>query len=212
MSEETRRKFLGVMAFLTALVLLWWVCSSIAEGAERIRAEVYFGKDFFPREQREAYENSSGSCVYMSVAAAGIYQNVPLAWTLPWDTEYGEACRGGSTPTRFERDAKSRGLLALSVTGTQTYDWMKWGIRNGRWVAIGAGRQHFQTLVGHNPENDTWDVWNCNDYHVVTRYTDAEFRRLHEACGHWCILLLDYPSMPRPKEMNVIEKEEEEKK
>ncbi|MDO4585207.1 MAG: hypothetical protein Q4D62_14015 [Planctomycetia bacterium] len=34
MNEEKRRKFLGVMAFMTALVLLWLVCSRITDGAE----------------------------------------------------------------------------------------------------------------------------------------------------------------------------------
>lgn len=198
--------------FITFVIISWlllcFAAVAVVTGAERIPADEYFGENFFTKEQREAYENTSGSCVYMSVAAAGIYQNIPLAWTLPWDTDFGDACRGGSTPTRFERDAKKRGLLALSVTGEQTYDFMKWGIRNGRWVAIGAGVQHFQTLVGHDPENNTWDVWNCNNYHVVTRYTDAEFRRLHEACGNWCILLLDYPAMPRNCESKLLKNKE----
>lgn len=171
--------------------------------AENIPADEYFGR-MFPREQREAYENSSGSCVYMSTAAAGLWQNVPLAWTLPWDTEYGTACRGGATPSSFERNAKARGLLAVSVTGSKTYEWMKWAIRNGRWCAIGAGRAHFQTLVGCDEQAGTWDVWNCNDRNVVTRYTDAEFQQLHKACGNWCIVLIEYPDAPgMPENLNA---------
>ena len=34
MNEEMRRKFLGVMAFLTAWVLVWWVFTTLADSAE----------------------------------------------------------------------------------------------------------------------------------------------------------------------------------
>lgn len=34
MNDETRQKVLGFAAFMTALVLLWWVCGRVADGAE----------------------------------------------------------------------------------------------------------------------------------------------------------------------------------
>lgn len=184
-----------------AVMILAVLLARFAWAVENMAADEYFG-EMFPKAQREAFENSSGSCVMFSTSAAGIWQNQPIAWTLTWDTEYGCAVRGGSTPSRFERDAKARGLDALSVTGSMTYDYMRWGIRNGRWVAIGAGTAHFQTLVDYDDRgtpqtsDDYWYVWNCNRYHTVTRYTDAEFRRLHEASGRWCIVMKAYPDRP----------------
>ena len=138
---------------------------------------------------------------YMSVAAAGINQNDVNAWTLPWNTDYGTACRGGSTPSRIEADIKRRGMKATSTTGSGTYAAMRAAIRENKWVAIGCGRAHFQTLVGYDDQgtettsDDMWYVWNCNEFNVVTKYTDAELRRQHELSGRWCVVL-DGPDRP----------------
>lgn len=186
--------------FLT--ICFWLFSASVVNvmAAEHFQADEYFGR-FFPAEQRAAYENSSGSCVYMSTAAVGMNQNLPEAWTLPWDCEYGSAARGGAYPSSIEKHAKRRGIAALVVTGDETYEYMRWGIANNRWVAIGLSSQHFQTLVGYDDKgtpdekDDTWDVWNCNRYHHVTRYTDSEFRRLHELVK-WCVVINGHPDRP----------------
>lgn len=187
-------------AFLLSLILSL-ALSLTAHAAQRVPADEYFGDWFFPAIQRQALENRSGSCVYISTMAAGINQNNANAWTLAWKTEYGSACRGGSWPSRFEADAARRGLKVESVTGSGTYDAMRRAVKAGKWVAIGCGRAHFQTLVGYDDRgtadtsDDWWYVWNCNDFHAVTKYQHAEFVRAHRASGEWCIVL-EEPDRP----------------
>lgn len=181
-------------AFLLSLILSL-ALSLTANAAQRVPADEYFGDWFFPAIQRQALENRSGSCVYISTMAAGINQNNANAWTLAWKTEYGSACRGGSWPSRFEADAARRGLKVESVTGSGTYDAMRRSVKAGKWVAIGCGRAHFQTLVGYDEDKKEWHVWNCNQFHYVTKYSDREFRQQHRASGEWCIIL-EEPDRP----------------
>ena len=46
-----------------------------------------------------------------------------------------------------------RGIRAFNVTGSNTWDWMKWAAETGRGAAIGAGTAHFQTLMGYDADN-----------------------------------------------------------
>jgi hypothetical protein len=148
-----------------------------------------------PRDVRQWFHNPDGSCVQCSIGMIGVDQNVPAAATLLWDTEYGPAERGGSNPARVAAYADRRGIALYNVTGSGTWEWMKWACANGRGCAIGAGTAHFQTLVGHDPQRGRWYVCNNQTPHKIDVYDDAAFRRLHLASGPW-IVVLDAP--PRP--------------
>jgi hypothetical protein len=148
-----------------------------------------------PTEIREWFRNPDGSCVQCAIGMCGVDQNVSVASTLLWDTEYGERVRGGSSPSRVARYAAERNLRVYNVTGSNSWDWMRWAVATGRGAAIGAGRSHFQTLVGYDPDTETWYVCNNNSPQKIDAYSDAEFRRLHLACGQW-VVILDYPPHP----------------
>jgi hypothetical protein len=154
-----------------------------------------------PKEIRNFYYNFTrpGSCVQASIGIAAVDQNVPAASTLLWDTEYGHKEWHGSGPARVAAYARERNIRIYNITGSRTYDWMKWAIATGRGCAIGAGTQHFQTLMGYNPKTETWYVCNNNSPSRIDEYSNAAFHRLHEASGRW-IVILDYPPHPaRPE-------------
>lgn len=152
-----------------------------------------------PAAVRQWYRNPDGSCVQCSIGMCGVDQNVPAAATLLWDTEYGPRERGGSGPSRVTSYAQRRGIRVWNITGSSTFEWMKWAARNGRGAAIGAGSMHFQTLVGYDPPSGTWFVCNNNSPKRIDEYTEAEFRRLHLASGQW-VVVLDYAPHPaRPR-------------
>ena len=72
-------------------------------------------------------------------------------------------------------------------------------LRISRRAAIGAGRAHFQTLVGYDPESETWYVCNNNSPGQIDAYSESAFRRLHLSSGQW-VVVLDYPPHPaRPE-------------
>jgi len=145
-----------------------------------------------PTEIRQWYRNPDGSCVQCSIGMCGIAQNVPEAYTLLWDTDYGTKVRGGSYPSRVEAYSDRRGIKIYNITGSETFDWMKWACKTGRFAAIGAGTRHFQTLYGWDEATDRWYVCNNNSPHRVDTYSSSEFRRLHLASGQW-VVILDYP-------------------
>lgn len=146
-----------------------------------------------PVALRQWYRNPDGSCVLCSMGMCGVEQNVPEASTLLWDTLYGTKERGGAWPGRVADIAKKRSLKIYNVTGSNTWDWMRWACATGRPCAIGAGGSHFQTLAGYEPTSKTWFVCNNNSPQKIDEYTDDGFRRLHLASGQWCVIL-DYPA------------------
>lgn len=154
-----------------------------------------------PAELREWFRNPDGSCVQCSIGMCGMDQNVPAAATLLWDTEYGPKVRGGSNTSRVARYCDARGIRAYNVTGTNTWDWMKWAALTGRGAAIGAGSAHFQTLYGYDPATSHWRVCNNNSPQKIDDYDDEHFRRLHLASGQWCVIL-NYP--PRPESPEYV--------
>jgi hypothetical protein len=148
---------------------------------------------------RQFYRNPDGSCVQCSIGLCGADQNVPSAASLLWATEFGPAVRGGSDPMRVARYCRDRNIRIYNITGSQTYEWMKWATRNGRGCAIGAGRAHFQTLYAYDDVARVWTVlnnnWRDDRPAALKAYTDDEFRQLHEASGRW-VVILDYPPHP----------------
>jgi hypothetical protein len=150
-----------------------------------------------PAEIRGWYRNPDGSCVQCSIGMSGVQQSNPNAATLLWDSEYGSKERGGSGPGRVASYAKKRGLQLWNVTGASTFDWMRWATRNGRWCAIGAGGNHFQTLTDYDPSSGTWFVCNNNSTGKIDEYSESGFRRLHLASGRWCVIL-DGPACAPP--------------
>lgn len=129
----------------------------------------------------------------------GIWQNVPQAYTLLWDTPYGPKVRGGSGPSRVEAYAERRKIPIYNVTGSATWEWMRWAARTRRFAAIGAGRVHFQTLYAWDPSTNTYYVCNNNSPGRVDAYTWDEFRRLHLASGEWMFVLDAPPPAPVPQ-------------
>lgn len=152
-----------------------------------------------PAELRQWFRNPDGSCVQCSIGMCGVDQNVPAAATLLWDTDYGSRERGGSGPSRVAQYCRERGIRAYNITGSSTWDWMRWAAETGRGAAIGAGSAHFQTLMGYDPGSGTWYVCNNNSPSRIDRYDESSFRRLHLASGQW-VVILDYPPHPtRPR-------------
>ena len=150
-----------------------------------------------PTEQRVRFRNPDGSCVQCSIGMLGVHQNVPAAEMLLWRSEYGPAERGGSGPSRVARYCRERGIKVYNITGSQTWDWMRWACATNRGAAIGAGTNHFQTLVGHDPQRGLWYVCNNNSPTRIDTYDEAAFKRLHLAIGQW-IVVLDYPAPAKP--------------
>jgi len=179
--------------FLLGLVwLVAGVSLASAQGIEcpdpRLAADL-------PKEIRNWFRNPDGSCVQCSIGMCGVDQNVPAAATLLWDTEYGPRERGGSGPSRVSAYCNRRDIRAFNITGSNTWDWMKWAAQTGRGAAIGAGSAHFQTLMGYDPSSGTWYVCNNNSPSRIDEYDEASFRRLHLASGQW-VVILDYPPHP----------------
>lgn len=153
-----------------------------------------------PDDVRDWFYNTDGSCVQCSAGMVGVRGNLP-AWTfLLFDTEYGRAERGGSGPDRVARYAKKRGMRLYNVTGDQTYEYMDWSIKTGRFAAIGFFGSHFQTNYGRDFGPEQW-YYVCNNWggEKVTRYNLAEFKRQHENSGKWCFIPDEPPAPPPPK-------------
>lgn len=132
-----------------------------------------------------------------SIGHCGVWNNVPAATTLLWNTEYGKAVRGGSWPSRVADYCSTRGIRAFNVTGDSTFDWMEWAAKTGRFAAIGAGTRHFQTEYGRDRDAGLWYVCNNNSPQRIDEYTNESYRRLHLASGKW-VVILDGPAPPPP--------------
>lgn len=139
-----------------------------------------------------------GSCVQCSIGMCGVNNNDRNAALLLFPSEYGPPELHGSWPSRVEGYCNKRGIRAYNVTGSKTYDWMKWACKTGRFAAIGAGQAHFQTLYGYNEGDEKpWLVCNNNSPTKIDAYTDEQFRQLHEASGQW-VVILKRPTSPPP--------------
>lgn len=152
-------------------------------------------------ETRNTYYNTDGSCVQCSIGMVGCHCNDLNAAYVLFDSEFGPAERGGSNPSRVEAYCNRRGIKALSITGAtidETIPWMKWAAQTGRFAAVGAGTQHFQTLYGYDPNTGTWALCNNQTPHKIDYYPDPQFRKLHQDCMPWCVILLK-PSSPPPQ-------------
>lgn len=140
-------------------------------------------------KQRAWFRNPDGSCVQCSIGMCGTHTNTPEATTLLWDTQYGPKVRGGSGPSRVAGYMNTRKIKGWNITGKQTYEWMRWSCKTGRFAAIGAGGSHFQTLYGFDPNTNTYYVCNNNSTHKIDEYNESSFRRLHESSGEWVVIL-----------------------
>jgi hypothetical protein len=79
-----------------------------------------------------------------------------------------------------------------------TWPWLEWAARTGRFAAIGAGEAHFQTLYGYDPGSREWLVCNNNSTDRIDRYSEGAFRDLHQRSGPW-VVILERPSSPAPE-------------
>jgi len=148
-----------------------------------------------PPEVRQWYFNTDGSCVQCTLGMLGVWANMPQASTLLWDTPYGPAERGGSTPSRVGAYARARRIPAYNVTGETTVEWLEWAARTGRHAGVYFGFAHFQTEYGRGP--GYWLVCDNQTPHEIHRYTHEQFVRKHRSSGLWCVIL-DTPAPPEP--------------
>jgi hypothetical protein len=155
-----------------------------------------------PGEVSTWFVNRDGSCVQCSISNCGVWQNVPQASTLLFDSDYGRQVHGGSGPSRVEAYGDARGIPCYNVTGSNTWQWMKWAAKSGRIAAIGCFRAHFQTLLWFNPDpadSKPWKVRNnwggTTDEHY--EFSEEEFKRHHLASGQW-VVILNTPPPPMP--------------
>jgi len=150
------------------------------------------------------FVNQDGSCVQCSISMCGVWQNCPQASTLLFDSPYGTKVRGGSGPSRVETYSDRRAIPCYNVTGSNTWDWMKWAALTGRMSAIGCFGSHFQTLLWFNPDPADPKPWKVrNNWHGTTdktaEYTEAQFRKHHLASGQWVVILKTPPPPPPPR-------------
>lgn len=146
---------------------------------------------------RNWFWNPDGSCVQCSIGMVGIHCNDENAATVLWDTKYGKAIRGGSWPARVAAYFQDRGIRGWNVIGEEnTFPWMMWAVKTGRFAAIGAGSAHFQTLYGYDFQRQRWLVCNNQTPGQIDEYDDAGFRRLHMASGPWIVILAKPSSEP----------------
>lgn len=145
---------------------------------------------------RQRALNRTGDCVQCSLVHCGHHCDVPEAATLLWDTKYGPAVLGGSTPTRVAGYCNQRHIEAYNVTGIEnTKAFLKYASETGRFAAVGCWPAHFQTYYGRKVAADgTVTHLVCNNQTRdqianVREYSDAEFWRLHMQSGAWCIVL-----------------------
>jgi hypothetical protein len=149
---------------------------------------------------RSFFRNPDGSCVQCSIGMAGAHCNDANAASLLWDTPFGPAERGGSWPSRVEKYCDARGIRAWSVSGASvddTWPWIEWAAKTGRFAALGAGEAHFQTLYGYDPAKNEWLICNNNSTDRIDRYSEAQMKSLHRVSGPW-VVILEKPSSVAP--------------
>jgi len=147
---------------------------------------------------RIRYFNPDGSCVQLSIGLSGTIQNVPVAARLPFDSEFGSGIRGGSDPSRVAAYCDKRHIPAYQITGRPTIKWIEWGVRNGRFPAIGLSTRHFQTVFGWDEKADMFYVCNNQTPKTIDIMPRSKFLQLHHQSGEWIVLLKNVsPSNPK---------------
>lgn len=155
-----------------------------------------------PAKTLAFYNNPDGSCVQCSNGMVGAYRNDFNQASLLWDSEYGKAVRGGSSPSRVANYCRQRGISIYNVTGNSVDDtlpWCEWAVKTGRFAAIGCFSSHFQTLYGRDYDRDRWYVQNNWGKWVADEYSPADFRRVHAASGPWIVIPKGPPPAPKPR-------------
>jgi hypothetical protein len=148
-----------------------------------------------PEDQRVRFRNPDGSCVQCSIGMIGVWNNVPAAELLLWDSIYGPKVRGGSWPERVTRYTNNRNIPVFNITGPNTMAWIEWSMLTGRGAAIGFKPAHFCTAVGMTPDRQTFYVVDNNRPREIAQYSRSEFIRRHLQSGRW-VVILDTPAPP----------------
>jgi hypothetical protein len=153
-----------------------------------------------PLEIRKLYPNPDGSCVLLSSGLGGVHANDPKAWSLPFNTQYGEAERGGANPERIAHIFAQRGIQAYNVTGQPSIPMARWAVKTGRACAIGFDYEHFQLVWGYDSSRKVWFIWDNRYPEFISEYTEADFEQMHDRSGRW-VIVLDKPSdrVPKPR-------------
>lgn len=192
-ARPDRPRYLATLVALLVALAAWPAAAQQEQPPAAVAHKMELRK-----EERAWYRNPDGSCVQCSIGMCGVWTGDLNAASLLWDTEYGKRERGGSWPSRVSEYCNRRQIQAWNVTGAETWDWMRWAAKTGRFAAIGAGSSHFQTLYGWDAQSNEWYVCNNNSTHKVDRYSWEAFRRLHLASGQWVVVLKSsVPEVPQ---------------
>ncbi len=149
-----------------------------------------------PADQRLRFANRDGSCVQCSIGLLGVWQNVPAAETLLWDSEYGPAVRGGAVPSRVREYCRRRGIEAHVVT-RDVMPWIEWAVRTRRgaavaWVGRNGVKKNHMVVVAGISDDGRFGVWDGNRPAAIRWVERAVFQR---SVGGWCVIL-DAPPGP----------------
>ena len=159
-------------------------------------ALAFESSDTIPQDQRMRFHNPDGSCVQCSLGMLGVDANVPAAEMLLWQSAYGPAERGGSTPTRVARYCQSRNIPILNITGRDTLAYIDAALDSGRCVGITWGSAHFIIAVSR----DQAAYYVCDNRYPerIDRVDAATFQRNVRAysTAGWCVVLKGPKPLP----------------
>lgn len=141
-----------------------------------------------PTDQRTRFRNPDGSCVQCSIGMAAVHHACKPAEMLLWNSQYGRAVRGGSSPSRVAQYCRERNIPVINTT-QNTLAVVDAALRSGRMAAIkvGSGRSaHMITVLGITGDGK-YAVCDNNSPSRINYYTRAELARRHTS---WAVVLL----------------------
>ncbi len=150
-----------------------------------------------PADQRARFANRDGSCVQCAIGMLGVWQNVPAAELLLWDSEFGPAVRGGAVPGRVREYCRSRGIDVHVVVG-DVVAWVEWACRTRRGAAVawvgrgGVRKNHMVTVVGMSDDRRRFAICDSNRPATI-RWMDRP--AFEKSVGGWAVIL-DAPPGP----------------
>ena len=199
-TDDDARPFPRIYSPLIAMMLLGSLCCPL-HGQEPRTAPPLQAMHIEPGTRGWYRNQPDGCCVQMAIGMCGCNSNDDNAASLPFDSLFGKAERGGSIPSRVERYCDARAIVVYNVTGRsidETMPWVEWAGKTGRFAAVGFTEAHFQTLYGYDSVRKQYLVCDNNSPHRIDRYDERTFRQKHQECMPWLVVLKN-PSSPPPK-------------
>lgn len=150
-----------------------------------------------PPDLRNKYYNTDGSCVQCSIGMVGLWNNNQSAASLLWNTEFGPAVRGGSSPSRVASYATARKIPIYNITGN-TEPWIEWALMTGRGCGGTWDYSHMVAFVGMTPDRQHFAICNNQTPRKIEWYDRATFYRRHRVDGTWVVILKNQAPTPSP--------------